>query len=387
MASDKKKIILHVFPSLELGGAQARFKTLLKHGSRRYKHIAIAMDGCFDAVKPPPAATQAAAKAAAADLDLETLETVGPGIPKGSIFRAVRKCRKHLKQIRPDLLITYNWGTIEWSLANRLLPLCPMVHVQDGFGHDELAVEQAGRRFTRRFAYQGCKKVIVPSRALEKLARQHWHITDTKLAYIPNAIDIERFARDTDQKTLSRYGLAGKHPLVGTVAGLRPEKNVGRLIEAFYLSTRDRPKARLVIIGDGIGMAALKMLADRIGLKESVVFTGSMEAPEQLLPALDIFALSSDTEQMPLSVIEAMATGLPVAATDVGDVKDMVSTENKSFIGAISADALGKNIDALLKDPETAKAVGEANRQKARTFFAQDTMVSAYDTLYARILP
>ena len=110
-------------------------------------------------------------------------------------------------------------------------------------------------------------------------------------------------------------------------------------------------------------------------------FTGHLDDPAALYRGLDVFALSSDTEQMPLSVIEAMASGLPVAATDVGDVAAMVAAENQAFVTPVEDAALAEAIVALARDAALRARVGAANRAKAAAEFGQAAMTAAWGVL------
>ena len=121
-------------------------------------------------------------------------------------------------------------------------------------------------------------------------------------------------------------------PVIGTVAALREEKDLGRLIRAFAITSSQTP-ARLVIVGDGPERAGLEQLVARLDVGDRVSFTGHRDDTPSLYSGFDLFALTSDTEQMPMSVIEAMASGLPVVSTDVGDVRAMLAPENAGFIG------------------------------------------------------
>jgi len=360
--------ILHVFSSLELGGAQRRFIDFVSRSKAGFSHSVYAMDGNYDALK------------LTGDIDQPWGQS--SVVPKGNTWAAMKITRRLLKEAKPDLLVTYNWGAVEWALGNRFFPVCPMVHIQDGFTEDELKGEIGKRRLVRGFAYRGCRAVVVPSKTLERVAKKSWHIHPERLKYIANGIDIERFKAPADAAILNELGIDPAKQTIGTVSGLRPEKNIGRLVEAFSLIENDMPNAQLVIVGDGVGMAALKMLASRVCKKGNVIFTGSMANPEAILPAFTLFALSSDTEQMPLTVIEAMAAGLPVVSTDVGDIATMISEENISYIEGQTAPDLAKNITALLKDQNTAKIIGEANAAKAAESFEIEKMVASYDALF-----
>jgi glycosyltransferase involved in cell wall biosynthesis len=107
-----------------------------------------------------------------------------------------------------------------------------------------------------------------------------------------------------------------------------------------------------------------------------------MAATETAYRGFAVFALSSDTEQMPLSVLEAMAAGLPVAATDVGDVAAMLAEANRPFVVALDDAALARAMAALLDRPDLARAVGAANRARAAAEYDEATMVRGYEALF-----
>jgi glycosyltransferase involved in cell wall biosynthesis len=113
-----------------------------------------------------------------------------------------------------------------------------------------------------------------------------------------------------------------------------------------------------------------------------VHFTGHVADPSPLYAGFDLFALSSDTEQMPLSVIEAMAAGLAVAGTDVGDLRHMLAPENGRFVGQRDSGALAASLGALLADAELRGRLGAANRAKARRDYDQERMFAAYAALF-----
>jgi len=138
----------------------------------------------------------------------------------------------------------------------------------------------------------------------------------------------------------------------------------------------------LVIVGDGPERPALERLAGELGVGDRVRFTGHVTDPAPLYAGFDLFALSSDTEQMPISVIEAMAAGLPVAGTDVGDVREMLARDNQPFIGPADGDALAGRISSLLHDGELRARLGAANRARAERDYRQETMFQAYAALF-----
>ena len=210
---------------------------------------------------------------------------------------------------------------------------------------------------------------------------------------VPNGIDLGRFAAGAAVNGASGDGTSGDGapsgaaargnavPVIGTVAALREEKNLARLLRAFAAATRERP-ARLVIVGDGAGRADLTALADALGVGARVTFTGHRDDTPALYAGFDLFALTSDTEQMPLSVIEAMASGLPVVSTDVGDVRAMLAPENAAFVGARDDAVIAGLLAALLDDPVERARIGRANRAKAERDFDQAAMFAAWHELW-----
>ena len=139
---------------------------------------------------------------------------------------------------------------------------------------------------------------------------------------------------------------------------------------------------RLVIAGAGAERGALEQLAHQLGIEDRVVFTGHV-SPESVLGQLDIFAMSSDTEQMPVALLEAMAARLPIAAVDVGDVKTMVSQENQQFVVARDDEAaFVAAIERLLHEPATRERLGNQNRERVVAEFSQKRMFDRYTELF-----
>jgi glycosyltransferase involved in cell wall biosynthesis len=364
-------LLLHVFPSFGIGGVPIRIAGILNHFGRGFRHGIVALDGdeaCRRRLSPGLAVTMH--KVAA---------------EKGHPFGTLKRYRAALATIRPDLLLTYNWGAIEWGMANWLLPICPHVHLESGFGPEE-AHRQARRRvLARRLVLKRCKALVVPSLELVRLAREVWRVDPAIVRHIPNGVDCARFAAPAAGVSPGFVKRPGEK-IVGTVAPLRPEKNLKRLIDAFAAARTSGP-ARLVIVGDGFERKALEGRARERGIAERVVFTGNMEAPENVLAAFDIFALSSDTEQMPNSLLQAMAAGRAVAAVDVGDVKHLVAPGNRDFVVPADTPALTRAIETLLADDRRRADLGEDNRAHVRARYDQRRMFAAYGELFRSLLP
>jgi glycosyltransferase involved in cell wall biosynthesis len=254
-----------------------------------------------------------------------------------------------------------------------LLPICRHIHVVDGFGLEEREIQVRRRVLIRRWALAR-SLVVLPSRNLVRIAADIWKLSPSRIRYVPNGVDLARFSPGSAHS-------AGE-PTIGTVAALRNEKNLPRLLRAFRLATAEQP-GRLTIVGDGAERPMLESLASELGIAERVLFTGQRDDTPALYRGFDIFALSSDTEQMPLSVIEAMASGLPISTTDVGDVRTMVAEENAPFVVHRDDVALAGSLSALLRDRDLRARIGSANLAKARRDFDQAGMFSAWGALWS----
>jgi glycosyltransferase involved in cell wall biosynthesis len=356
----QQKHILHVFPTFAIGGSQMRFAQLTRLHADRYRHTIIALDGNFEMAESLPKSNV-------------TLETMA--YDKHDLIGSLTKFSRTLNAVRPDVLMTYNWGAIEWAIANRLRKPIRHLHVEDGFGPEEASGQLRRRAWTRRFALAGrFTSVILPSRTLEEIARKIWKLPLSRLNYVPNGINYARFAGQLEN---------GNDVItIGTVASLRREKNISRLIEAFgKIKTENRSRRlNLTIVGDGPERPLLQSLTAQLKLSDSVLFAGASARPEDWLRRMDIFALSSDTEQMPLGVLEAMAAGLPVVSTAVGDVARMVADENRPFV-VEAGFAYEKALRTLVGNAELRLYIGAQNTLRAAKMFDETTMAARYAEL------
>jgi L-malate glycosyltransferase len=352
--------ILHVFPSFGIGGVPLRIVRVINYLGSRCRHTIVALDGDLGA-------------GARISRTVECELIAGKG---GRMVSSVIRSGRYIAAARPDVLLTYNWGSIEWALANTFWCHRRHIHFESGFGVEE-AFHQIWRRvLARRVALQASEKVVVPSRTLERVALDTWRLPKDKLRYIPNGIEVAPVAGFRKPA-----GPAEAKITIGTVAPLRAEKNVGRLIRAFSLIT-SLPRLRLVIMGDGAERTKLEELAADLGVAARISFRGNVVVTPSVLNELDIFCLSSDTEQMPNALLEAMAAGLPVAAVDVGDVRAMVAPENREFI--VDRDdlyAFARAIGSLAENGPLRCELGTLNRQKAQSEYSEAQMYVAYERL------
>jgi glycosyltransferase involved in cell wall biosynthesis len=348
-------LVAHIFPTFAVGGAQVRFAAIANHFGPAFRHIVVSLDGDLSC-----------RKRLRDDLDV-TFPSAGA--TKNAMLSNMLRDWRLLRRWRPDVLVTCNWGAIEFALAN-IVPLTRHLHVVDGFGPEERSTQILRRVLIRRIALSR-SPVVLPSRSLVRLANDVWKLPPRCIRYVPNGIDLARFAPNSARPS-------GAEIVIGTVAALRPEKNIARLLRAVAKVSG----CRLVIVGEGPERAALTDLAATLGIAHRVSFAGYHQDTPDFYAGFDLFALSSDTEQMPLSVIEAMASGLPVVSTDVGDVLLMVAPENVPFIIRQDDAAVAAALAALVADGGLRRRIGAANLAKARLDFDETAMFAAHGALW-----
>ena len=287
-----------------------------------------------------------------------------------------------------DLVLTYNWGAMDAVMAHTLfsarLGLPPLIHHEDGFNEDERERPKPVRNWFRRLALARAQGLVVPSEQLEEIALDTWHQPISMVHRIANGIDTSAFAKPARGNAIPGLRKQEGDLWVGTMAGLRTVKNLPRLVRAFATLPGNW---RLVIVGEGPDRARIEAEAQRLGIADRVALPGFVAQPSRYVGLFDIFALSSDTEQFPISVVEAMAAGVPVASPAVGDVMDMVSPQNQPYISAANSDdALAAALIALAGNADMRAQIGEANRAKANAQFDEAKMIDAYRRLYWRAM-
>ena len=365
--------LLHVFPSYGHGGVPIRIATILNHLGARYRHTIFALDGDM---------------AAASRLDPALgVRLADPEIDKTRPLASLLHIRRLLAAERPDLLLTYNWGSVEWALVNCLTGIARHIHLESGFGPEEADGQLPRRARLRRIALVRTRCLIVPSFTLVDIARTVWRIAPGRIRHIPNGVDCDLFGGAGDAAAAPGFEPRPDGLVVGTVAPLRPEKNLHRLIRAFTAVAPRFPRARLLIAGDGAERAALEQTAAASGIAGRIVFTGHVEQPHKVYPLMDIFAISSDTEQMPNTLIQAMAARLPVAGVDVGDIKANLSPENRALVvPKTDEDAYADMLARLLGDAELRQTLSAANRQWVEENYSDNKMFENYGAVFADIL-
>ncbi|WP_338467844.1 glycosyltransferase family 4 protein [Novosphingobium sp. ZN18A2] len=367
--------ILHLHSSFGTGGKEMRAVALMNAFGKGLRHAIVSAQ---------PGATGAKA------LIGKDVEAGFPfGFPPLAGKFGIRRMQKLARAMKDfDLVLTYNWGAMDAAMAHAMfapsMGLPPLVHHEDGFNEDEAVRLKPTRNWYRMVALSRASAVVVPSRRLEQVALRAWRQHPGKVVRIPNGIDTAAYARPVKPDVLPRLVKRRDERWVGTLAGLRPVKNLPRLVRAFA-GLDDL--WQLVIFGEGPEHDAIRAEAEALNVAHRVFLPGHVDEPWKATGLFDIFALSSDSEQFPLSVVEGMAAGLPVVAPAVGDIAEIVAAENAPYIAPPGDEAaLSDALAAVAASQSLRETIGKANRARAAAEFDRADMVSAYAALYARAL-
>jgi len=356
--------ILHIFSTFAVGGPQIRLIQILQGLRGELVTSIMAMDGNL----------AAAARISGQQVNLLPAPREGNGLSKALAIANL------LRRMKPDLVATYNWGAMDAVVGVKLAGVCPFIHGEDGFGPDETLALKRRRILARRLLLRSAYRTVVPSRNLEAIARDQFGLDPKKVTYIPNGVDVARFAPGQNLEYRRARGISDDCVLFGFVGQLRKEKNLTLLLRAF--AAVSEPHWRLAIVGDGPCFVELKQLASELAISPRVHFDGGMEDPSACFRAFDVFAMSSMTEQMPISLLEAMASGLPALVTDVGDCRQILSAEFPQVVSSGDLSAYGRAMRQFASSWEARRESGRKNRARCVTEFAEDIMIRRYAGLY-----
>jgi glycosyltransferase involved in cell wall biosynthesis len=364
--------ILHAHSTFSLGGKEARAVRLMNAFGDTAEH------SILSAMSDQLGARTAIAPGIRVDFPQDGPSLTGsPGLAR--LFRLARYMRGF------DLVLTYNWGAFDAVMAKYLFRGPPLVHHEDGFNEDEARGLKTRRNLYRRLGLSAAHKLVVPSGRLETIAGTVWAQPSERLERIPNGIPVARFAIPPPEDTIPGLVRREGEVVIGTVAGLRAVKNLPRLVRAFAaMRTRN---VRLVIVGEGPESERVMAEARARGVADRVVLPGFLPDPARYIGRFHIFALSSDSEQFPISLVEAMAAGIPVVATAVGDIVSMVSADNRPLIVEPADEAaFASALDSLVERPDLRRSIGRANREKAAVEYDEAEMIARYARLYGEAI-
>ena len=367
--------VYHLIPSLSYGGLEEAVRGLALGQIRSGHSVTI---GCWSRGGNHPEVEDDLERAGVSIAYLRRAPDGGVLNGRMSLFRILKA---HLAARKPDLLHIHNplehypFGVLTARVVGQIA-IVNTLHGTSMFDHWSF-----GRNARVKFWLSALlsDRVVSVCPEVERFVRSKYVLPRKKLSVVENGIDLSRFlavpARDSRRQLV-----------FGTVARMGPEKNHRLLIESFALAHHTYGEIRLRLLGSGPLEPELRSLVRELGLNDVVEFCGFSHDVAGFLGSLDIFALSSNTEGQPLSLIEAIASGLPVVATDVGGVRDVVQNTRSGWL------CPPDNTDAFLAAMQSAitcserREQAERARQLAAERYSAERMARDYEQLYQELL-
>jgi glycosyltransferase involved in cell wall biosynthesis len=358
--------IVHVLSSFGVGG-QERVALDLAIGQKARGHTVAVLS-----LAPAP-------DGAMADEFREHGIVVGR-VPKGAgldatlVPRLVRALREH----RADVVHTHNPLPLIYGAPAARLAGAAAIHTKHGINPGS-----RGHRMLRRAAAQLTHAFVAVSDTTEAQAREQHDAPERRLTMIANGIRLDRYHPDPAARAATRAELGlGDAWVVGTVGRMDDFKNQSLLVRAMApLLGKD---VRLVLVGDGPSRSIVEAEVAKLPDPSCVVLTGRRMDVPRIVPAFDVFALSSKSEGLPLVVPEAMAAGLPIVATAVGGLPSVIEEGTTGLLVPVDEAALRTALKRLIDDRALAAAMGAKARETALLRYSSERMVEAYLELYDR---
>ena len=208
-----------------------------------------------------------------------------------------------------------------------------------------------------------------------------------KVCVIPNGVDVDRFQpRPSNAALRAELGLPPESRVAGLVAEIRHEKNHARFLRVAGMVREQLPSAHFLIVGDGPDRTRFEHQARELGIGDAVHFCGRRSDVPNLLAQIDLFLLTSDMEASPVSILEAMAVGLPVVSTNVGSIPETIAEGVTGFlVEPASETEMAQRVTELLADPLLADEMGRAGRQRVAARYSVEQMVAGYENLLTEL--
>lgn len=376
---ETRPLIAHVVHSLAVGGLENGIVNLINHMPRdRYRHVVICLTDYTDfrnRISNP-------------DVEVYALhKRPGKDIP------VYLKLWKLIRALRPDIVHTRNLSTLDAQMPAFFACVPHRVHGEHGRDADDLDGARKKFMLLRRLFKPLVHRYVALSLDLARYLRDKVGVPDDRLLVLCNGVDTQLFTplREDSTNVLETYGIGRDAIVIGTVGRMEAVKDQTTLVKAFVHLVRsagpERDRLRLVIVGDGtLRGPAIRLLEDA-GLAHLAWLPGERQDVSELLRAMNIFVLPSLAEGISNTILEAMASGLPVVATDVGGNSELVDPGCTGFL-VPRADpvAMADAIRRYVEDSALRRQHGVEGRRRCERAFSIDTMVRRYGEFYDEVL-
>jgi sugar transferase (PEP-CTERM/EpsH1 system associated) len=372
-------LIAHVIYQLAVGGLENGLVNVINRMPEdSYRHVIISFNACTDfrnRIKNPNVEVHVLQKRPGKDLRLY-----------GELWRLFR-------QLKPDIVHTRNLATLESQLPALVAGVPYRIHGEHGRDMHDLDGTSKKYQLLRRLFRPLIHRYIALSLELERYLREQIGVPEGRISHICNGVDTEKFTPASAQaKTALPGDFSGSGKIViGTVGRMEAVKDQITLVHAFVRLVKEYPKGReslrLIMVGDGALREPARSILEAAGLAQTAWLPGEREDVPDLLRAMDIFVLPSLAEGISNTILEAMASGLPIVATNVGGNHELVDQDTTGFLmPRADPAALADAIRVYVDNPDLRRLHGANARKRSVDEFSIDTMVQRYQDVYDELL-
>lgn len=308
--------------------------------------------------------------------------------PAGLGLQTHLKLFRLLRQLRPTILHTYNLGTIEYALTAALVNVPIRVHAEHGREASDPDGKNRKHNLLRRLLIPLIDRYVPVSADLSHWLKHTVGVPDAKNLLIHNGVDTDRFKPAPDRAAITQLtGWPQNCFVIGTVGRIQDVKNHAALVDAFIRLRQLHPDKndllRLAIVGDGPLLPALKQKVQAAGIADLIWLPGARSDIAEIMQIFSVFTLPSIAEGTPVTILEAMATALPVVATQVGGIPEVVvDNDTGMLVAASDTAALAGALASYLQQPQLAARHGANGRTRVAQKNSITAMVLAYTQLY-----
>jgi len=378
--SAPRPLIVHVVHRFGLGGLENGIVNLVNRmPSQRWRHAIVALTDV---------SAEFAARIERADVQTIALEK-----RPGHLLRYYPRIYRLLRELRPAIVHTRNLAALEAAVPAWAARVPVRIHGEHGWDIHDPAGRRRRYRYVRRIYRPFVTRYVTLSRHLEEYLERQVGVEAARISQIYNGVDTERFRPVSGTRPAipgCPFGEPGQW-LVGTVGRMEAIKDPLNLARAFVRALELQPAAakqlRLILVGDGALRTEVGAVLDRAGVRERVWFAGERDDVPEVMRGLDCFVLPSLAEGVSNTILEAMASRLPIVATSVGGNSELIeSGMTGTLVPPANSEALAAAMLGYFNEQPTARRHARAARHAAESRFSLVRMAADYASLYERSL-
>lgn len=360
--------VLHVLQTMGIGGMEKRILRLCNGlDSSLYDIHAVSLRPTLGAMIDWPK-------------DQHHFYPIEPGLHPGRLFGLARLMRDG----GYDIVHSHNWATMLYGvLAGRLARVPIVLHGEHGQNDDDRKGVSLKRQTVEKVLAHLTTRVVAVNEFIKRQSEKRWGLTQNRVVSIPNGVDLERFVPGP------RIQAADSELVIGTVARFDPIKNLPCIMRGFDRFRQRYPacKARLILVGDGPLRSEMQALAASLPSSANIQFPGETRTPEDWYARFDVYINGSFSEGMSNTILEGMACGLPVIASDVpGNRAWLEGGVNALFFESDNANDLAIRLETFANDAGLLRQMGDENRRLAERHYDNREFLLSYHRLYQHLL-